>query len=112
MYTSGGTNVSSTMTYKGPLSNGVAIDCRNVDTGHWAPKAVAFVDSTPTGTKPGLSRKDAIIYEAHVKGLTAPSLERQPDHPPERLLGLPGRGERARTTSAAPTPAPPTWPAT
>ena len=71
MYTSGGTNVSSTMTYKGPLSNGVAIDCRNVDTGHWAPKSVAFVDSTPTGTKPGISRKDAIIYEAHVKGLTA-----------------------------------------
>ena len=71
MYTSGGTNVSATMTYKGPLSNGVAIDCRNVDTGHWAPKSVAFEDATPTGAKPGINRKDAIIYEAHVKGLTA-----------------------------------------
>jgi isoamylase len=71
MYTSGGTNISPGQTYKGPLSSGAAIDCRNVDTGHWAPKAVAFVDTTPTGPKPGLSQKDAIIYETHLKGLTA-----------------------------------------
>ena len=71
MYTSGGANVSSTQTYKGPLSGGVSIDCRNVDTGHWAPKAVAFEDATSTGAKPGLAQKDAIIYETHLKGLTA-----------------------------------------
>ncbi len=70
MYTSGGTNVAASQTYTGPLSGGVAINCRNVDDGHWAPKAVALVDTTPTGTKPNLKQKDAIIYEAHVKGLT------------------------------------------
>ena len=71
MYTSGGTDVSSTQTYSGPLSNGVAINARNVDDGHWAPKAVALVDTTSTGTKPNLAQKDAIIYETHLKGLTA-----------------------------------------
>jgi glycogen operon protein len=71
MYTSGGTDVSSNQTYTGPLSGGAPVDCRIVDTGHWAPKAVAFEDHTPTGPKPGLSQEDAIIYEAHVKGLTA-----------------------------------------
>ncbi len=71
MYDSGGANISSSQTYTGPLSGGTAIDCRNVDDGHWAPKAVAFVDTTPTGPKPNLQQKDAIIYEAHVKGLTA-----------------------------------------
>jgi len=71
MYTSGGTDVASNQTYTGPLSGGTAINCRNVDDGHWAPKAVAFVDTTPTGPKPNLQQKDAIIYEAHVKGLTA-----------------------------------------
>ena len=71
MYTSGGANIASGQTYTGPLSGGTAVDARTVDSGHWAPKAVAFVDNTPTGTKPSLQQKDAIIYEAHVKGLTA-----------------------------------------
>jgi glycogen operon protein len=71
MYTSGGTNIASDQTYTGPLSGGVAINCRNVDDGHWAPKAVAFVDTTSTGPKPNLLQKDAIIYETHLKGLTA-----------------------------------------
>jgi len=71
MYASGGANIASGQTYSGPLSGGVAIDCRKVDSGHWAPKAVALVDNTSTGPKPNLSQKDAIIYEAHVKGLTA-----------------------------------------
>ncbi len=70
MYTSGGADVSSTQTYKGPLSNGASVDCRNVDTGHWAPKAVAFVDTTSTGPRPNLKQKDAIIYETHLVGLT------------------------------------------
>jgi glycogen operon protein len=71
MYTSGGANISPTQVYAGPLSGGVSVDCRTVDTGHRAPKAVAFVDTTPTGPKPGLNQKDAIIYETHLKGLTA-----------------------------------------
>ncbi|HXQ80594.1 MAG TPA: alpha-amylase family glycosyl hydrolase, partial [Opitutaceae bacterium] len=71
MYTSGGASISPTQVYQGPLSGGVAVDCRTVDTGHWAPKAVALVDATPTGPRPHLSQKDAIIYETHLKGLTA-----------------------------------------
>ena len=43
---------------------------RNYDTGKWAPKSVFVVDSTSTGTKPNIAQKDAIIYEAHVRGLT------------------------------------------
>ena len=71
MYTSGGVNIASSQTYKGSLSGGATVDCRGVDTGHFAPKAVAFEDSTPTGQSPGLKQKDAIIYETHLKGLTA-----------------------------------------
>jgi len=71
MYTSGGADISPTQVYAGPLTGGVAVDCRSVDTGHWAPKAVALVDATPTGPRPALNQKDAIIYEAHLKGLTA-----------------------------------------
>ncbi len=43
---------------------------RNFDTGAWAPKAIIVSDSTATGVKPALEQKDAIIYEAHVRGLT------------------------------------------
>ena len=71
MYTSGGAGISPTQVYTGPVTGGVAVDCRSVDTGHWAPKAVALVDATPTGPRPNLNQKDAIIYETHLKGLTA-----------------------------------------
>ena len=72
MYATGGTNIASTQTYSGPkTTGGVAINSRNVDTGQWAPKAVAFVDTTATGTKPNLAQQNAIIYETHLKGLTA-----------------------------------------
>ena len=71
MYGTGGVNVASTQTYKGPITGNVAIDSRKVDTGHWAPKAVALVDTTSTGTKPNLPQQNAIIYETHLKGLTA-----------------------------------------
>ena len=72
LYASGGTDVASTQTYTGPTTTGgVAMNCRNVDSGKWAPKSVAFVDTTSTGTKPNLNQKDAAIYETHLKGLTA-----------------------------------------
>ena len=72
LYASGGADVASTQTYKGPTTTGnVAMNCRNVDSGQWAPKSVAFVDTTSTGTKPNLNQKDAAIYETHLKGLTA-----------------------------------------
>jgi glycogen operon protein len=68
MYLSGG---GTGLTYAGPITGGVAVDQRQVDTGHWAPKGVAFVDATDTGPRPNLNPKDAIIYETHLKGLTA-----------------------------------------
>ena len=72
MYGTGGTNIAATQTYTGPkTTGGVAINTRNVDTGQWAPKAVAFVDSTSTGTKPNIPQQNAIVYETHLKGLTA-----------------------------------------
>jgi glycogen operon protein len=44
---------------------------RQFDTGPWAPKSVALVDATSTGTKPAIAARDSVVYEAHVRGLTA-----------------------------------------
>ena len=71
MFGTGGTNVLSTQTYTGTITGNVAINRRNVDTGKYAPKSVAVVDSTSFGTKPATALKDTAIYEAHLKGLTA-----------------------------------------
>ena len=72
MYGTGGTNIAATQTYTGPRTTaGVAVNSRNVDTGQWAPKAVAFVDNTATGLKPHQAQQNAIVYETHLKGLTA-----------------------------------------
>ncbi len=43
---------------------------RNFDTGPYVPKSVFVSDSTSYGTKPAIPRDDAIIYEAHPRGLT------------------------------------------
>ncbi|MCX7882174.1 MAG: isoamylase [Brevinematales bacterium] len=43
---------------------------RQWDTGKVAPKSYLIKDTTSYGTKPALSQKDAIIYEAHVRGMT------------------------------------------
>ncbi|MBP5706068.1 MAG: chitobiase/beta-hexosaminidase C-terminal domain-containing protein, partial [Spirochaetales bacterium] len=43
---------------------------RNFDTGKYAPKAVVINDDTSYGSKPNIPAKDAIIYEAHARGLT------------------------------------------
>lgn len=48
--------------------NGMA--SRYFDTGKYAPKAVVVVDNTLTGTKPNIPQEKAIIYEAHVRGIT------------------------------------------
>lgn len=50
------------------LSTGA--DFRNYDSGKIAPKGYVISDSTSYGTKPGIPQKDAIIYEAHVRGIT------------------------------------------
>jgi len=43
---------------------------REWDTGKVAPKSYLINDNTSYGTKPNIPQKDAIIYEAHVRGLT------------------------------------------
>lgn len=43
---------------------------RNIDTGKWAPKSVLFRNVKITHNKPHIAQKDAIIYEAHVRGIT------------------------------------------
>ncbi|HEX2060562.1 MAG TPA: isoamylase [Thermoanaerobaculia bacterium] len=45
---------------------------RAIDTGASAPKGIVLAsDATSTGTKPTRALKDDVIYEVHVKGLTA-----------------------------------------
>jgi len=44
---------------------------RAFDTGPWAPKSVALVDATSTGARPAIAAKDSIVYETHVRGLSA-----------------------------------------
>jgi glycogen operon protein len=44
---------------------------RTFDTGPWAPKSVALDDATTTGAKPAIAAQDSIVYESHVRGLTA-----------------------------------------
>jgi glycogen operon protein len=56
--------------YSGYQNMHPAVVRREFDTGPWAPKAVVVDDRTPTGTRPRILQKDAIIYEAHVRGLT------------------------------------------
>jgi len=43
---------------------------REFDSGTIAPKGYIITDNTSYGTKPAIAQKDAIIYEAHVRGLT------------------------------------------
>jgi isoamylase len=68
MFLSGG---GSGETYTSPSTGDEPMDQREVDSGQWAPKSVALIDTTSTGTKPNLSQANAIIYETHLKGLTA-----------------------------------------
>ncbi len=43
---------------------------RNFDTGKYASKAVVIDDSTSYGVKPAIPQEEAIIYEAHARGIT------------------------------------------
>ncbi len=70
MFGTGGLNDKTPHGYKGPITNNVNIDRRNVDTGKWAPKSVLVNDATSFGIKPAIAQKDSIIYEAHVRGMT------------------------------------------
>ncbi len=71
IYGTGGSDTSSDHVYSGPATGGVSMNRRNIDTGKYAPKAIILQDDTTSfGTKPAIPQKDAIIYEAHVRGLT------------------------------------------
>ena len=70
MFGTGGANVSPAQVYSGPCTGNTPIDRRAVDTGRFAPKAIALEDATGTGAAPHLAPQDAIVYEAHVRGLT------------------------------------------
>ncbi len=73
--------------YAGEAARFTPIARREFDTGPWAPKAVLVHDTTSFGKKPRIPQKDAIIYEAHVKGLTRhPSSAKLK----EILSGIPG----------------------
>ena len=43
---------------------------RNFDTGKYAPKGYVIQDNTSFGTKPKIPQEKALIYEAHVRGIT------------------------------------------
>ncbi len=70
IFGTGGVNVDSGQTYSGPITENISIDRRDVDTGIWAIKAVAFNDNSDYGTKPNIPEAAGIIYEAHVRGIT------------------------------------------
>ena len=73
IFGTGGANVLASETYSGPITGNVTMDLRNIDTAPYAPKSVVVADSTSFGTKPNIPEADSIIYETHVKGLTASS---------------------------------------
>jgi isoamylase len=89
-YGTGGADVDPAQVYEGALARrgGFARrDRRDIDTGSVAPKSVIVFDESSFGEKPALPPEDAIIYEAHVRGLSAhPSASRLSDI----LAGLPG----------------------
>ncbi len=59
----GGMYGTGSETYSGTLR-------RNFDTGKYAPKAVVIDDDTSFGVKPAIPQEEAIIYEAHARGIT------------------------------------------
>lgn len=59
----GGMYGTGSETYSGTLR-------RNFDTGKYAPKAVVIDDDTSFGVKPAIPQENAIIYEAHARGIT------------------------------------------
>lgn len=60
----GGMYATGFADYKGVVS-------REYDTGRWVPKGIVLPrDTTSFGTKPRIPPEKAIIYEAHVRGLT------------------------------------------
>lgn len=62
------THSPSTENPYGALSTGETY--RTYDSGKIAPKGYVITDSTSFGVKPAIPQKDAIIYEAHVRGIT------------------------------------------
>jgi isoamylase len=73
-YGTGGADVDPQQVYMGALARSggeTRRDRRDIDTGRIAPKSVVVRDLGSFGKKPRLPPEDAIIYEAHVRGLSA-----------------------------------------
>jgi isoamylase len=89
-YGTGGEDGGFGQSYSGSLARRGGLerrDRRDVDTGTVAPKSVVVLDVSSFGTKPALSPEDAIVYEAHLRGISAhPSASRLGGI----LEGLPG----------------------
>jgi isoamylase len=89
-YMSGGSDLDPTQVYEGALARRGGFERRNfrdIDSGPVAPKSIAVFDESSFGVKPRLPPEDAIVYEAHVRGLCAhPSASRLK----AILSGLPG----------------------
>ena len=46
------------------------VEYRKIDTGKYVPKGIVVSDTTNFGTKPNIPKQDAMIYEAHIRGLS------------------------------------------
>lgn len=74
MFGTGGSDTIPAKTYSGTLTTGgTAISSRNVDTGRWVPKGIILKPITTVFTKPTFTDQASVIYEAHVRGITAHS---------------------------------------
>ncbi|OHD80106.1 MAG: hypothetical protein A2355_13230, partial [Spirochaetes bacterium RIFOXYB1_FULL_32_8] len=73
MYGTGGsTTLPTPQMYSGPMTTGgVSIDSRNVDTGRWVPKGIILQKTNETFTKPVFAEESSVMYEAHVRGISA-----------------------------------------
>ncbi|NLK62133.1 MAG: hypothetical protein GX287_01655, partial [Fusobacteria bacterium] len=79
MYGTGGADTKigvseSPHVYSGPqTTKGVEINRRDVDTGKWITKGIVIKPAKVTFNKPNFKEENSIIYEAHVRGISAHS---------------------------------------
>ncbi len=73
MYGTGGSaTLPTAQMYSGTTTTGgVSIDSRNVDTGRWVPKGIILQKTNETFTKPTFAEESSVMYEAHVRGISA-----------------------------------------
>ncbi|HWV15724.1 MAG TPA: alpha-amylase family glycosyl hydrolase [Cellvibrio sp.] len=78
IYSTGGADLAPLVTgsveadyqYKGPITDNIALDRRNIDTALWAPKSVAVKITPYTFATPNIPEQSAILMEASLRGLS------------------------------------------